>query len=349
MRLQYNVYIDCAFVECAVSRVRISDIAGKTGFSVATVSRVLNNHRNEYISKKTSEIVQMAARDLGYTPNRAARALVTGRSHVVALTVNALMPFQSYIAERVRDLAEQDGYELMLISTTMYQPHDAQSSPRAFFPVDGLLSLDAGPKHFGEVISKSFEASLPHVSLGFYYETDCDHVGLDWQLGLDQAIEHLLGSGRKRIALYPMTDTEDPHNRCYMNSVKRYGFYPEIAGDSWDLYKTRDTAAAYVQKHGCPDAFICVTDDYALAVYRGLLDIGIRVPEDVAIVGNDNTLYAQLNSCPISTIGYPIDEMCETAWRYLRNRMDNPDIPRQSQVYDSYFIPRMSTDPPEKP
>jgi LacI family transcriptional regulator len=85
---------------------------------------------------------------------------------------------------------------------------------------------------------------------------------------------------------------------------------------------TRDLIKDYIREHGRPDAIFCHSDDVALGIYRGLCDLKLRVPEDVALVGCDGIQDTEYLECPLTTLVQPVAAMCEAAWQFLVARMD---------------------------
>jgi LacI family transcriptional regulator len=86
----------------------------------------------------------------------------------------------------------------------------------------------------------------------------------------------------------------------------------------------RELIQQYIGKHGCPEAIFCHSDDAALGIYRGLCDLKLRVPEDVALVGCDGIQDTEYLECPLTTLVQPVAAMCATAWRFLLQRMEQP-------------------------
>src|SRR5437868_4553948 len=88
----------------------------------------------------------------------------------------------------------------------------------------------------------------------------------------------------------------------------------------------------FVREHGHPEAIFCHSDDVALGIYRGLCDLNLRVPEDVALVGCDGIQDTQYLECPLTTLVQPVAEMCATAWQFLLQRLEKPKLKNQRAV-----------------
>ena len=327
--------------------VLLKDVAEHANVALGTASKVLNGRRGVIdISEETRSRVLNAAHELGYRPNRAARTLATGRSLVVALCMGSINVFEARIASLMRSTVAADGYELMLTNPHLYEQKGW--GLQSHFPVDGMIAIDGGSYNFSEALRENGDLRVPYISMGFYYESDVDHAGIDWEVGLHQAITHLLGTGRRRIAIGVARPIPgEAHSDCYQAAAAKFGLTPEYILPIMDpdpCITGCRSIIDHVRHNGCPDAVICPCDEVAMGVYRGLLDLGVRVPEDVAIVGGDNIPHTQYSECPLSTIAYPYEDMCKAAWTFLCNRMGNPDIPQQKAVFDSFFIARKSSE-----
>jgi DNA-binding LacI/PurR family transcriptional regulator len=160
--------------------------------------------------------------------------------------------------------------------------------------------------------------------------------------------------GRQRIAYIGIgtpgenlseEDTE-VRTRTYVSVMKKAGHQPELISAS-PTYEVPGpervkTLREYFQQHGFPDALLCVNDDIAVQTYRALMDIGVRIPQDVALVGCDGLPIMQYFEPPLSTIAQPMEEMCARGWDFLQARLNDPEIPRQRASYDAKLIVRKS-------
>jgi LacI family transcriptional regulator len=94
----------------------------------------------------------------------------------------------------------------------------------------------------------------------------------------------------------------------------------------------RAAAVAHVREHGCPDAFLCRNDELAVGTYRGMCDLGIRVGEDVLLIGCDGVEETRFMPCPVSTILLPVQQMCKLAWQFMDRRLAQPDAEIQTET-----------------
>jgi LacI family transcriptional regulator len=105
----------------------------------------------------------------------------------------------------------------------------------------------------------------------------------------------------------------------------------------------RQLIQEYVREHGCPEALFCHSDDVAVGIYRGLCDLKLRVPEQVALVGCDGIQDTEYLECPLTTLVQPVAEMCAKAWEFLLRRLENPRLQRQNSVLKPKLAIREST------
>jgi len=114
--------------------------------------------------------------------------------------------------------------------------------------------------------------------------------------------------------------------------------------DSKQRAEVRRTIGSYIERFGCPNGIFCYNDDMALGAYRGLCDLGLRVPEQVALVGCDGIEDTQYLETPLSTIVQPVEEMCALAWQFLQKRMQEPDYICQQGIITAKLEIRASSD-----
>jgi LacI family transcriptional regulator len=321
-------------------RVSTLDVARRAGVSKTTVSYVLNGRTDVAISGETRQRVLDAARDLDYTPNRAARALATGRTQLIALWTPCLYPpYYAKVIHHIQVQLKQSHYEMMVADTSTYIEWEAHLDRLSQWPVDGIIALDS-PAYVSRFLEISGNRHVPLVTMGVYKDDHAVGVLLDIYPGAWDAMRHLLASGRRRVAY--MVD------RDRLPGEARHGAYSAAMREvnlpeEYIIITERTPESAYqgVTEHvtacGCPDAIFCHNDDMAVGVNRALRDLGFRVPEDVAITGYDGIADTEFTDPRITTVVTPAEEMCATAWNLLQQRIAAPS----DQVQHIYFRPRL--------
>ena len=314
--------------------VTMSQIAEAAGVSQATVSFVLNGREraNGSISADTSDRVQKVAQELGYRPNRSARALATGKSNLVGLCMwNLAAAHYADVTRHVESNLQTSTFHLLVSCLkSKRQENDPQLFQAIFpWPLDGVLALEATT-----VLSTHWETfhnwPAPIVSMGGtnYRIENLDYVGIDLAAGVRQAVAHLMTAGCRRIAFASQKETvkrKELRAVTYSKSMRQHRApteYIPLSGNN--RAAARADIKSYVEEHGCPDGILCFNDEVALGSYRGLCDLGIQVPQKVALIGCDGIEDTEFLECPITTIVQPVEEMCGLAWDILQERIKNP-------------------------
>lgn len=332
-------------------RVSMLDIARKAGVSRSTVSFVLNGREDISIGDGTRERVCEAARALGYRANLMARALVSGRTRLIGLWTYGLDT--AYCSRGLwlfkQELAASE-YDLHIVQTDPEPKKDGLDARGDGWPVDGIVLRDV-PAYAPRLLARACGAPIPLVSMGLGFTTEVDHVGIAIHGAAVAAVEHLIALGRKRVAYVApkaWSRPTNPRRKAYMETIRRFGLKPEvILTDYADYVEMRQRARERIRDHvaarGCPGALFCYNDETAIGVQRGLFDLGLRVPEDAAIVGCDGIDETEFHKPALSTIALPQEEMCRLAWQFLRRRIEEPEAPRQAAILEPRLVVRESS------
>jgi LacI family transcriptional regulator len=140
------------------------------------------------------------------------------------------------------------------------------------------------------------------------------------------------------------TRAADKRYLAYQQGLAESGLPPELIDlPGQDRATIRTFLRGYIQESGCPGAIFCHNDDAALAAYRALLDLDIRVPEDCALVGCDGIPDTEYLPVPITTIVQPYSALCETACQFLKRRIAEPDCPAQQATFAAVLEKRDSS------
>lgn len=326
-------------------RVTIQKIAHCLSVSPATVSRVLNGREDAFISQATRQRVLATAREMGYETNWAARALATGRTHLIAFWMPRLYePFYASFTHHLHDQVKRHDFE-MIVSVmgdrVDWRPNESRVTR---WPVDGILACDflGTEQAFRQAVERT-----PCVSVGSYYLEGIHFVGIDLYAGAVKAIQHLLASGRKRVAFFTPTygtRVGDARHDAYTAVIEQAGLMPQYIVTSDHRRATcRHVLREYVASHGHPEALFCRNDDMAIGAYRALRDLGLNVPGDVALVGCDGIEDTEYLDVPITTIAQPIEQMCALAWEFLERCMNDPSCSPQQRLLEPQLIIRASS------
>jgi len=327
--------------------VTMREVAEEAGVSQSTVSFVLNNRRASNISDETRERVRKVASRLGYSPNRIARALALGRTEMIGLWIRSL--HSTYYTQFVHDIdnvINQSAYKLMVsrnVAVAGLRPED-QDFPVS--SVDGIIAVDipGTVEHF-----QRDHARIPLVQVGTHHHPVGDFVIVELASATRAAIDHLHAIGRRRIAYLVDAPTlaVGVGERLDMYRSRMRDFeQPEIiiATDGQSSQLAYEAALRELRPGVDIDAIMCLNDDMAAGVNRALHELGIRIPDDIALVGCDDVTISEYLHPALSTIEHPSSRVCSLAWEFLHNRIRTPDLPPQQVVLAAKFIPRASTE-----
>jgi DNA-binding LacI/PurR family transcriptional regulator len=313
-------------------RVRLRDVAEHAGVSVKTVSNVVNGY--VHVSPAMREKVQASLEELDYRANLSARSLRRGRSGVIALAVPALdMPYFAELTRCVVQEAEQLGYTVLVDQTDGLRERErvVATGIRSHL-IDGLI---LSPVSMGYDELSQVGGETPIVLLGEKIGgADIDHVAFDNVAAARTATEHLLSLGRTRVAAIGYQ--AGAVARSGVAAVRRAGYEEALvaAGLPVRAELTREVHG-YLRGEGAaameslladrPDAVFCFNDQLALGVLRTLALRGVRVPEDVAVVGIDDIEDGRFSTPTLSTIAPDKAGVAREAVALLHARLDSPD------------------------
>lgn len=297
------------------------------------------------VSAKSRDRILAAAREMGYRPNPHARALRRKRTNIAALWIpDQISTHYAHVTRELNHLVKESRFELIISEVGAAD----QSHILSHVPVDGIIAVDSLLPVEGHLKTSSAK-SIPVVSMGAYGSNKTDYVQVDLLSGTSEAMTHLIESGYRRIAhaTFAIKDSPQANRRLgYLRAMRKAGLEPEFIYYPFSERQrpiTRQLIQDYVREHGCPEAIFCHSDDAAIGIYRGLCDIKVRVPEQVALVGCDGIVDTEYLECPLTTLVQPVSEMCSTAWRFLLERLEKPSAPVQRAVLKSHLVIRESS------
>ena len=320
-----------------------AQIAEKLGISRQLVTFALGGYPQ--VSKESRARILAAALEMGYRPNPHARAMLRKKTGIIALWIpDQISTHYSHVARELGRLVKQAGQELIISEVGTADMKQIWTH----VPFDGICAVDASKAVQLELKSLAAK-SVPVVSLGSYSSSVTDNVHVDMEAGTTQAMQHLIGSGFRRIAhaTFVRKNIAGESRRIgYTNAMREAGLETEFI--HYPLSERQRPVARqlirdYVAAHGKPEAIFCHSDDAALGIYRGLCDAGIRVPADIALVGCDGIEDTEYLECPLTTLVQPVAEMCDAAWQFLQNRLAEPTTPIQQTILTPQLAIRASS------
>lgn len=330
--------------------VTLEDVAQVAGVSAATVSRALRNDAR--ISVRTREMVQRTADELHYVPNAGARSLVMRSTRTLGLMIPDMTdPVHGQVATAFEQEALERGYGV-IVANGFGDEERERSGLRAFTMqrVDGI-TLMGSTLDQEEVIATM--APDPVVLVG---SENLGGPGADPDLpmgclradeasGVEAMVAHLLARGRRRIGY--VNGPEVRSNITRRDAMRRALSAAGTAGplsqyEGGALGWTRGAAVAALVAQDRPDAVVCFDDRLALAVMDGLRSFGVRVPQDIAVVGFDDIPFAALANPRLSTVAPPSAEMGRRAVQMLMSALEDGALP-PSEVLPVRLVVRESS------
>lgn len=333
--------------------VRIKDIANDLGVSVAAVSRALRN-RGEISSEMRALVLKRAA-ELNYRPNLVARALVTGRSSLMGLVVPDLV--HSFFAELAVGLSgalRQSGYNLVISSSDEDPDLERQEIERLMAQgIDALFIVST--QRTPETLQSVIDRNIPMVLVDRWFQGfSANFVGVDDERIGVIATEHLIDIGCQRIAHIAGTDVSTSRGRLdgYTKTLERAG----IPIDDKYIIRARQldksaVAAGYAAtkellgRRPRPDAIFCCNDPMGIGAIRAIFEAGLRIPDDIALIGCGNLHYSSALQVPLSSIDQRSDMLGERAAQ-LATRLVETEGPHRPKVIllEPALVVRRSSD-----
>jgi len=331
----------------------IRTVAALAKVSIATVSRTINN--SPAVSERLAKRVWQAIEQLNYFPNTHARSLVSGRSRILGIIVeNITNPFFPELIQNFEEIAVAHGYEI-LVSSSNSDPAVLATCVRRMLErkVEGVAVLSFGAEE--PVLDQLVHRNIPMVLAEFHLDDPkVSTILLDYSTGIHEAVDHLFALGHRRIAF--LAGPHKLHSAItrendFRTAIQAAGL---IVQKKWIIecdHTLKGGVAGFSQLQALanrPSAILCSNDMTAIGVLRAAYMGGLRVPQDVSVVGLDDIDFAEFTLPPLTTIRLSRAELARAAFEALRQQAEdpgNPKIQREFLVSTSLVV-RGSTAPP---
>ncbi|SEC89883.1 DNA-binding transcriptional regulator, LacI/PurR family [Streptomyces misionensis] len=334
-----------------VRRPTLNAVAARAGVGRGTVSRVING--SPKVSDRSRAAVEQAIAELGYVPNRAARSLVTRRTDSVALVVpdaeNRLFS-EPYFSEIIRGVSAGlagAGMQLLLVLARDESEYARLAAYLSAQRVDGVLMMAV---HNDDTLPDRLdELAVPTVLAGRRSDTErLGHVRADNRGGARLAVEHLLAGGRRSIATItgPM-DMDVARERLdgYREALTRAGLAADedlIASGDFTEEGGRAAMRALLRRRPGLDAVFAASDVMASGAVLELRAAHRRVPQDVAVVGFDDSIVARHIDPPLTSVRQPLEEMGRTMANLLLDEITHRGTGHRAVVLPTELVVRES-------
>ncbi len=325
-----------------MANTTIYDVAGAAKVSLATVSRVMNNP--EKVNPETREKVLRVIKELGYHPNAIARGLASRKSTTVGIVMaDVSRAATAALLGGITDIAKKYDYAIKLF--TMDPEDDIKEAMRKCVAeqVDGILLLNDELEldDMGMVIDLIQDAQIPLVLCNtIYNEKDVPTVAIDYTKATYDITKKLLAEGKKYI-YFAQTVHKYSINQFkaegYTKAMEEAGLDPLILKSSGDVSVNSVQFREFLEGGNKVEAFISVRDSIAVSFMNQAIELGFKVPEDIKVVGLQNTKYALLSRPTLTCVDTPVYDIGAVSMRLLTKYMTHKDV-ADNKVFLPYRI-----------
>jgi len=332
--------------------IRMKDIAKDLGLSQATVSKVLREHPD--IGEKTRQRVLERVKELDYQPNSLARSLVTGRSYLIGLVVPSLLhPFFAEIARALSSAIRGKGYSLIVSSSEEDPELEREEISRLLARrLDALIIASCGSTM--EPFERMESKSQPYVLIDRELNgLGANFVGIDDEKAGWLATEHLIAIGRRRVAHIRGQDNSTGIGRFegYRKALRHRGLpYSDdyvVRRNHVDTETTRQGAEAMrllLERDPKPDAVFCFNDPLAIGAMSTILEAGLRIPEDIALIGCGNLPNNDCLRVSLSSVDQHSQMIGQRAAELVLSLIASKQMPRaRTIILEPTLVVRSST------
>lgn len=340
----------------------LRSIADQVGVAVSTVSRVLNGSPEARVTEEVRQRILAVADELGYSPNLYARGLALGRgSHISVCTWVAMTHHSARRARAIVSAAAESGYPVVATdgsssvggSEGLFRVIQSQL-PAACVLVSGGWR----PDEMGWVVEQLHERGVHCLVVDSSWPLDpsvpCDTIRADRTQGAALAVSHLIERGHRHIALVTLLRITG-RREGYEQALDEHGIAeryiapldPDIPyQDDFALVEcAREQIRELLEEHPRITALFCSSDVMAAAGMVVAQEMGLRVPDDLTVVGFDNDTFGAFLPVPLTTIEHPLDDFNEATTRLLSARLGGDDGPWRRERADYRLVERASTTP----
>lgn len=329
-------------------KITIYDVAEKAGVSIATVSKVINNTGR--ISEKTRKKVMQIMDELEYQPSVVASALSGKSTFTLGLTLPDLAnPYFAELARAIEDQGRKHGFNVFICSTD--NDADKEEEYYQLFMkkrVDGIIMVSRDKQNV--VVKKILSEKVPLVMIAReIFSAPVTSVMVDDYYGGMQAGQHLLQQGHQNIAVIVENLTElgsKERLRGCVDAMKeaQLELDPQLVIEGgYTLESGKAAMKQLLQQKQRPTAVFACNDILAIGAIQAVREGGLKVPDDISIVGYDNTILATIIDPPLTTVAQPMQEIGERSVALLVQQIQSKETVRQRVLLMPDLVVRQST------
>ncbi|HEV2348301.1 MAG TPA: LacI family DNA-binding transcriptional regulator [Terriglobia bacterium] len=326
--------------------LQMKDVARRAGVSVTTVSHVMNKTR--FVSPQTRQRVLEVIRELNYHKDAHARRLAVGRSDFFGLIVSDIEnPFFPEIVKSFESAALEAGFDLLLCNTN-YDPKRIKGAVHKMIEnkVRGvaIMTSELATELAEELTANQVAVVFLDLGRVGHYKSN---VRVNYSVGIYQAIEHLLDLGHTDIGFIagpPTLRSSVIRREAFVNALSRRGLPAHRMLEGNHKVDGGIAAAGNLLAHGpLPSALLCSNDLTAIGVMSALHEAGLRVPEDISVIGFDDIEFARIAYPPLTTVNLSRDQVGRLAFQALQNILKNKKRLGAEYVVETQLVIRKST------
>lgn len=331
-----------------MAKPTMQDVAERAGVSRSLVSLVMRN--SPKVSDHARHAVRRAADELGYRPDIAARQLASRRTNTLGLVLNDLHnPFFSEVTDEIHQVAARTGHSLLINSGML----EADAERAALDTLIGLrvdaILLIGTVLDVPTLVDAARRVPLGVISRPIPSDA-LDTVNSDDHTGSALVVDHLVALGHRRICHLDggRGAGARERRRGFIDAMRRHGLEPDVITAG---FTERDGTAAtetMLARDELPTAVYAANDLSAMGVLGVLLEAGVRVPDDISVVGHDDTALAAFRYVRLTTVDQHRVELGRIATESVIRRIDDPQAPVTHEVVTPTLVVRTSTAPPSR-
>lgn len=313
--------------------VTIKDISKRSGYSVTTVSKALNNYPD--ISDATKKHILQLCEEMGYVPNLSARSLVSKKSYTIGIVFEEITgvglqhPLFSKILESFKSRVEAQGYDIMFLSKNMGLQHGGYLEHSRRKQVEAILVLCSNFE--SEEMKKLYKSDIPVAVIDYSY-ANVSNITSNNKRGVHQAVKHLHDLGHTEIAhIYGSLELDIGNRRKEYFELAMEKLELEVKDEfmvSGEYFSKEDGYNAMnhiLELEKQPTAIFCASDMIAIGAIQAIKEAGLSIPEDYSIVGFDGIDLGQLISPRLTTIKQNTRRIGEISASLIQQMIDDKE------------------------
>lgn len=323
----------------------MEDVARLAGVSPQTVSRTLRGY--QHVSEAAREKVLAAVKELGYRRNAAAAALASGRSRAIGVVALGEGSFRFGVMAGISAVAAASGYTVNMVTTPTQQPRDVARAVTMLLDqsVAGIvlaLSLTGSDEELDRLLDE-----VPTIAIGGGRPEWDDAIAVDTVTATGNAVRYLLGLGHKTVH-YVSGVGGAAFAQAWSDELTAHGrSVPPVFEGDWTPRAGYVIGAQIAHERGVT-AVLVAGDEMAFGVMRALDDAGVRIPDDISVMGASSNQFSEWMNPPLSSVDDALDTQDERAVGYLLHRFGGASEPYISELVVPELVIRSSTAPPPR-